>query len=80
MDVEMDVTNTLPGNHVALENAAVWLREHFDVPGDQTIFKQFEEHFRCRIDVDDRTDNWMQPNRVTFENSAALTEFLLRWT
>jgi hypothetical protein len=80
VDVEMDVTQALPGDHVALQNAAIWLRQHLNLHPQQTIFEQFEKHFNCRIEVDDRTDSWMQPNLVTFKNSAVLTEFLLRWT
>jgi len=80
MDVKVDVRNMLPGDHTALENAAIWLREHFSIPENQTVFIQFEEYFNCRIDVDDRRDYWMQPNKVVFENSKDLTAFLLKWS
>lgn len=76
----MDVSNVLPGNHSALENAAIWLREYLNVPEQCTIFEQFEKYFNCKIDVDDRRDYWMQPNRVVFENSVSLTAFLLKWS
>lgn len=76
----MDVSNVLPGNHLALENAAIWLREHLSIPEQCTVFEQFEEYFGCKIEIDDRLDNWMQPNRVIFENSKALTAFLLKWS
>lgn len=80
MDVKVDIRNILPGDHIALENAAIWLREHLNVPENETIFKQFEENFDCRIDVDDHRDYWMQPNFVVFENSRDLTAFLLKWS
>jgi hypothetical protein len=80
MDVKVDVKNVLPGNHQSLENAAVWLREHLNVPEQYTIFEQFEEYFNCRIDVDDRKDYWMQPNKVVFDSSAELMAFVLKWT
>ena len=80
MDVKVDVNNVLPGEHEALNNAAIWLREHLQVPKNQTIFKQFEEHFNCRIDVDDRRDYFMQPNKVVFETGADVTAFVLRWS
>ena len=80
MDVKVDVRNILPGDHTALENAARWLREHLNVPENETIFEQFEENFNCRIDVSDRKDYWMQPNFVVFENSQGLTAFLLKWS
>lgn len=80
MDVKVDVSNVLPGDHVALENAAFWLREHFQVPEQCTIFEQFEEYFDCRIDVDNRMDYWMQPNKVVFESSADAVMFILKWS
>jgi len=76
----MDVSNVLPGNHLALENAAIWLREHLNVPEQCTIFEDFEKYFNCKIDVDDRRDYWMQPNSVVFGNSRELTAFLLKWS
>lgn len=80
MDVKVDVTNVLPGNHHAANNAGVWLREHLAVPAQQTIFEQFEEYFDCRIDVDDRRDYWMEPNKIVFASSAELMAFVLKWT
>lgn len=80
MVVKVDVGNVLPGEHEALNNAGIWLREQLQVPHNQTIFEEFEEHFNCRIDVDDRRDYFMQPNKVVFENSRDLTAFLIKWT
>ena len=79
MDIKVDVSNVLPGSHPATNNAAVWLREHLNLHPQQTIFEHFEEYFDCRIDVDDRKDWFMEPNKIVFENSAALTAFLLKW-
>ena len=79
MDIKVDVSNVLSGDHHALENAAIWLREHLSIPELCTVFEEFEEYFDCRIEVDNRKDYWMQPNKVVFENSAALTAFLLKW-
>ena len=80
MDVKMDVRNVLPGDHESLHNAGVWLREELKIPHNQTIFNQFEQCFNCRIDVDDRRDYFMQPNKVVFENSQDLTAFVLKWS
>ena len=80
MDVKVDVTNVLPGNHPATNNAAVWLREYLNVPHNCTIFEQFEQHFNCRIDVDDRKDYWMEPNKVVFGSGAELMAFVLKWS
>jgi hypothetical protein len=80
MEAKVDVRNVLPGHHPALHNAGVWLREHLEIPRQYTIFEQFEQYFNCRIDVDDRQDYYMQPNKVVFENTQDLTAFLLRWS
>ena len=80
MDLKVDVTNVLPGDHEALHNAAMWLREHLNIDTKHTIFSKFEEYFNCRLDVDDRTDYFMQPNKAVFETSADLTAFLLKWS
>ena len=80
MDVKVVINNVLPGDHHAADNAAVWLREHLSIPMQLALFDEFEQYFNCRVDVDDRRDSWMEPNKVIFENSADLTAFLLRWS
>lgn len=80
MDVKVDLTHILPGEHPATDNAARWLRGYFNIPSDRALFDKFEEYFDCRVDVDDRRDYFMQPNKIIFETSADLTAFLLRWS
>lgn len=80
MDVKVDVRNVLPGGHDSANNAAAWLREHLNIDPKYTIFEQFEEYFNCRIDVDDRADAWMCPNKIVFSKPSELTAFVLRWT
>lgn len=80
MDVKVGVNNVLPGGHEALNNAGIWLREHLQIPYNQTIFEEFEEHFNCRIEVEDRKDYFMQPIKVVFETGADVTAFVLRWS
>ena len=80
MDVKVDVTNVLPGSHPATCNAGVWLREHLGIPPNCTIFKEYEEYFNCRIDVADRKDYWMEPNKVVFETNKDLLAFVLKWS
>ena len=80
MDFKVDVSNVLPGDHHSADNAGIWLREYLNIPTFQPIFTQFEEYFNCRIDVDDRRDSYMQPNKVVFATSADLTAFVLRWS
>ena len=78
MEVTVDVGNKLPGDHPSLDAAANWLRKQLGIAG--CFREDFEQHFDCRIITDDRRDSWMQPNWVVFENSAAVTLFLLRWS
>ena len=80
MDVKVVIDNVLPGDHPAADNAAIWLREHLSIPSQLPLFDEFEQYFNCRVDVHDRKDSWMAPNKVIFENSADLTAFLLRWS
>jgi hypothetical protein len=80
MDVKVDVSNVLLGDHHATDNAGIWLREHLSVPRHLSIIKEYEQYFNCRIDTDDRTDAWLMPNKVVFETGADLTAFLLRWS
>ena len=80
MDIKVDVRNVLPGDHPALNEAGIWLREHLKVPHKETIFEQFEEYFDCRIDADDRKDYWMQPNKIVFASGADATAFVLKWS
>ena len=80
MEVKVDVTNVLPGSHPSTCNAGIWLREHLAIPANCTIFEEFEEYFNCRIDVDDRRDYWMEPNKVVFKSSADLLAFVLKWS
>lgn len=70
----------LPGDHPALENAAIWLRREFCIPTECTVFDVFEKYFNCRIVVDDRTDNWMMPTRVEFVNEKECILFLLKYS
>lgn len=79
MDVKVDVSNVLPGNHAALENAAIWLRGYLQVPENCTIIEHFEEYFNCRVDIGDRMDYWMEPDKVVFESNAELMLFVLKW-
>jgi hypothetical protein len=80
MDVKVDVSNVLPGDHPAADNAGIWLRQHLQIEPQYTIFEEFEEYFNCRIDVADRKDTWMQPNKFVFETGADVTAFVLKWS
>lgn len=79
-NITVDCRNVLPGDHDSANNAGIWLREHLNIDSNCTIFEQFEEYFNCRIEVADRTDYWMQPDRIVFNRSEDLTAFLLRWS
>jgi hypothetical protein len=80
MDVKVDVSNVLDGSHHAADNAGSWLRKQLKYPKFKAIIDEFEEHFNCRIDTDDREDPWMQPNKIIFDSNAELVAFLLKWS
>lgn len=80
MDFKVDVSNVLPGSHPAADNAGIWLRNHLNIRSYKPLFDEFEEYFNCRVDVDDRKDHWLQPNKIVFETSADLMAFLLKWS
>lgn len=80
MATEMDISTILLGSHPATHNSARWLRHHLNIPAECTIFKEFEQYFDCSICVADRSDAWMEPDRVVFKNSTDLLAFVLRWS
>jgi hypothetical protein len=80
MDIKVDLGNVLPGSHESTSNAARWLREYLGYDLVKPLFDEFEEYFNCRIDVDDRNDWFMEPNKIIFETSADMTMFVLKWT
>lgn len=80
MDVKVDVSNVLLGDHHATDNAGIWLREHLQIPQTKPIIEEFERYFNCRIVTKDKTDPWLMPDKIVFDNSAELTAFLLKWS
>ena len=74
------MSNILYGEHPAANNAGIWLRDHLHIPSHLSIVDEYEKYFNCRVDIDDRVDSWMMPNKIVFASNADLTAFLLRWS
>ena len=61
-------------------NAAVWLREHLDMPKYETLEPVFAEYFNCQIvREDDPHQRHIFKVYAEFDESEA-TWFLLRWS
>lgn len=80
MDLIVDVSNVLDGQHEAANNAAIWLREHLEIPHNCTVVEQFEKYFNCRIIIADRNDAWLTPDKIVFETGTDVTAFVLKWS
>ena len=70
----------LPGWEGPVLNAAVWLREHLDMPKYETLEPAFAEYFNCQIvREDDPVHQHIFKVYAEFDESAA-TLFILQWT
>lgn len=70
----------IQGDDESLNNAAIWLRQELDIHPQQTIFKEFEKYFNCKITVGDPKDPWYMPDSVEFLSEHDAVIFLLRWS
>lgn len=70
----------LPGWEGPVLNAAVWLREHLDMPKYETLEPVFAEYFNCAVirDYDPNNHN-IYKVYAEFDEKAA-TLFILRWS
>ena len=68
------------GDHPALNTAAAWLRDRFQIPDSETIVELFEQYFDCEIFIENRCDPWMYPDYVIFDSDQHAMMFLLRWS
>jgi|DEB19_MinimDraft_2_1074335.scaffolds.fasta_scaffold82494_3 hypothetical protein len=71
---------TISGDSAAANNAAIWLRAHYNIPENQVLFDEFEREFKCRIICDVRDDPWYQPDSIEFNDEKCYTIFVLRWS
>ena len=70
---------TLNGDHPACHASASWLRDHFQIPDNETIFDLYQEYFNCELQGFNPNDPWYVPDLVIFDSETDLTMFLLRW-
>jgi hypothetical protein len=74
-------TVTLPAWHPAVIKAACWLRQHLNSSMWDTIDKEFEEYFNCKIIRGERITTDGSNTTVCIEFAAPEhTAFMLRWS
>lgn len=70
----------LPGWEGPVLNAAVWLRQHLDMPKYETLEPAFSKYFNCVVIQEFDPDNRnIFKVYVEFDEPAA-TLFILQWT
>ena len=69
----------LPADQGPVLNAAVWLREHLDIPAYETMESQFEEYFRCRVVREPPHDLVYGRVYAVFDSEQDTNWFILRW-
>lgn len=60
-----------------IRNAVEWLREEYDIPGNQDCSDMFEKEFNCIVLYG---KEWEVPVHIEFENDGAEMLFLLKWS
>jgi hypothetical protein len=70
----------LPADWGPVQKAAVWLREHLDIPDYETIESQFEEYFNCKVIRDPPHDVVYGKIYAVFECEQDANWFILRWS
>lgn len=70
----------LPADQGAVLNAAVWLREHLDIPAYETMESHFEKYFKCKVVREPPHDLVYGKIFAVFEHEEDATMFILRWS
>ena len=69
----------LPADQGAVMNAAVWLRQHLNIPAYETMESHFEEYFKCRVVREPPHDLVYGQIFAVFDCEQDATMFILRW-
>lgn len=70
----------LPADRGAVLNAAVWLRRHLDIPEYETMERQFEEYFNCKVVREPPHDLVYGKIFAVFDCERDANWFILRWS
>jgi len=70
----------LPAHKGPVLNAAIWLRQHLDIPEYETMERQFEEYFRCRVVREPPHDLVYGKIFAVFDCDRDANWFILRWS
>ena len=61
-------------------NAAVWLREHLDIPDYETMESQFEEYFNCKVVREPPHDLVYGRVYAVFDSEQDAAWFIMKWS
>lgn len=70
----------LPGWKGPVLNAAVWLREHLDMPKYENLEPAFAKYFNCAVIQEFDPDNHFIFKVYAEFDEPAATVFILQWT
>lgn len=76
----MDRLVCLSAHEGPVMNAAVWLRQHLDIPEYETMEKHFEEYFGCRVVREPPHDLVYGKIFAVFDCEKDANWFILRWS
>lgn len=76
----MDRLVCLPAYKGPVLNAAQWLRQHLNIPEYETMERQFEEYFRCRVVREPPHDLVYGKIFAVFDCEKDANWFILRWS
>jgi len=69
----------LPADQGPVLNAAVWLRQHLDIPKYENMESQFEEYFNCKVVREPPHDLVYGRVYAVFDSEQDANWFALRW-
>ena len=70
----------LPGWEGPVLNAAIWLRQHLDIPKYENIEPVFSKYFNCVVIQEFDPDNHFTFKVYVEFDEPAATMFILRWS
>ncbi len=70
----------LPADRGPVLNAAVWLREHLDIPDYETMESQYEEYFNCKVVREPPHDLVYGRVYAVFDSEQDAAWFIMKWS
>ena len=70
----------LPADRGPVLNAAVWLRQHLDIPDYETMEDAFGKYFKCKVIREPSHDLVHGRVYAVFDSEQDASWFILRWS